>query len=736
MSAARIIVEFGGEAVTTVTNEYDHSFYAPNNVSVANVSAFVNTPLKSSTPQGKSPLIHYGSPHVRSPYGGNDENMPIEMEHIRPSSRHEAIYIYFSRLVSSFWSRRVCFREKNILINNLPMVDVERAAVQIERLLTTIQQHNLIHFNTTAPHLTPTLLKAGEQEHSSLLQFCDMAKTTYELLNLWKILDEHQFHILTRLLPDDIYAGFPECSFNELVVRSRDLGGELVTCIIKHYIGDEATTALISQRLGDECPSLFTQQDAMLLRASEYIATARHLPFGTERFNNVRKAVDIILKSVGRVNMDLVFSLLQQVHAYDAIVEIVLERAKSDDPTKIAIIAYKKNLDFAEPKIRDAIRLREGAYKYINEILHMLQQRIQTGATADQTSDLSVPMAINQRDSIIQTILDCEDELAQVHLFQWMLKNGMTNQLVNVSSWVVSFNNSSFQKQHKFFEDFLYHELHEGAGRDYLELLWQYYEKNGNYLAAAKLLLQYAEDSTKIPLKDRLTYLSHALLCIQTAGESRSNIELKNRIQEFLAVAQVQQLMKDEIEKSKRINPDVREKALRHLDDRLFTLNQLYEEFADPLQLPKMKLTILKCANHCDPEAIEGIWSEILIQDLEGFEHNETADQVRRTITETMSKLYRMYSTSQDYIPMNFILRELLMKAFSNATPQWLPKICMDSGIPLAALLSVATAVFTNDDFWRKNSRAVDFLVDFGKYIFDDFIRNASLLSANDRYVS
>jgi len=46
---------------------------------------------------------------------------------------------------------------------------------------------------------------------------------------------------------------------------------------------------------------------------------------------------------------------------------------------------------------------------------------------------------------------------------------------------------------------------------------------------------------SKINLNKRIAYLSHALMCIQAAEETRTNLELKMRISDQLDVARVQQ---------------------------------------------------------------------------------------------------------------------------------------------------------------------------------------------------
>ena len=237
---------------------------------------------------------------------------------------------------------------------------------------------------------------------------------------------------------------------------------------------------------------------------------------------------------------------------------------------------------------------------------------------------------------------------------------------------------------------------------------------------------------SKLDLNLRLTYLSHALLCIQSAPETRDNQELKQRIQEFLDVVQIQQTTRDEIEKCRgiRLNDQDANAALELLNSKVFTLTELFREFAEEYRLPKIKLAILNCANHFEADAIERIWEEILKQD---FENANDANTIRARIIETLSKLYRLYGSSQDYVPIEFILHKLLLHAIKiDAPASWLPTICKESGITLAALLHVVGNEVRQDPFFCQ-PRELQYIVNMGKYTFEQFILTQSKMNYTER---
>jgi len=115
---------------------------------------------------------------------------------------------------------------------------------------------------------------------------------------------------------------------------------------------------------------------------------------------------------------------------------------------------------------------------------------------------------------------------------------------VTVFRWLLSHDlqNIPIESRCRFFEAFLYHEIEEGKGNRYLELLWKYYEKSGNYVSAAGCLLTMGTKTGqgRTSITQRITYLSHALMCIQSAPQTKANLEMKTQIQDYLDVAQVQ----------------------------------------------------------------------------------------------------------------------------------------------------------------------------------------------------
>uniref|UniRef100_A0A914QR48 Uncharacterized protein n=1 Tax=Panagrolaimus davidi TaxID=227884 RepID=A0A914QR48_9BILA len=64
----------------------------------------------------------------------------------------------------------------------------------------------------------------------------------------------------------------------------------------------------------------------------------------------------------------------------------------------------------------------------------------------------------------------------------------------------------------------------------------------------------------------------------------------------------------------------------------------------------------------------------------------------------------------------------------------WLPMICKDSGISLAALLHHIQAEFRQDPFWR-SPRQLQYIINMAKFIFKDFMNDQNKMNHSDRSV-
>ncbi|CAB0037630.1 unnamed protein product [Trichogramma brassicae] len=103
---------------------------------------------------------------------------------------------------------------------------------------------------------------------------------------------------------------------------------------------------------------------------------------------------------------------------------------------------------------------------------------------------------------------------------------------------------------------------------------------------------------------------------------------------------------------------------LRELEDKVEVARiqqQLYEEFAEPLQLWECKLAIIHCSGHQDVMLIQGIWKNIIETELKNAP--TSADDKLAIITSKIKLLGQEYRVTPHCFPVDFLLKELEIRA-------------------------------------------------------------------------
>lgn len=89
-----------------------------------------------------------------------------------------------------------------------------------------------------------------------------------EILGLWRILCEHQFHELVACLSETHQQMLQNTLFKDLLLFGHDLCAQLIAALINMYLGDNASVDSISSKLRMICPSLYKTEDAAYSKVS------------------------------------------------------------------------------------------------------------------------------------------------------------------------------------------------------------------------------------------------------------------------------------------------------------------------------------------------------------------------------------------------------------------------------------------------------------------------------------
>lgn len=125
-------------------------------------------------------------------------------------------------------------------------------------------------------------------------------------------------------------------------------------------------------------------------------------------------------------------------------------------------------------------------------------------------------------------------------------------------------------------------------------------------------------------------------------------------LEDKLEMAKVQEQVLDSIVNLQGRVPDVEDAAIA-LNNGLYDLTQLYEEFADKFLLWQCKLAIIDCAGYKDDIAlVETIWQHIIDGEIQ-LSSGSGNDKVLQVLS-TVLNLIRRYKVSSICVPLRKIV--------------------------------------------------------------------------------
>ncbi|PAV82796.1 hypothetical protein WR25_25493 isoform B [Diploscapter pachys] len=276
---------------------------------------------------------------------------------------------------------------------------------------------------------------------------------------------------------------------------------------------------------------------------------------------------------------------------------------------------------------------------------------------------------------------------------------------------------SHFQSKSPYIEQFLQHEIDGGRGQRFQDLLWKFYEKSGNYgKAADKLSTLVNDQNSDIGLEQRISYLSHAIICARSAADDKTK-ESIDSLRDLLDVAQIQLSIRDtllaNLDLHSRANSEMAE-HVKSLNRAILTLNELFINYAVrpishsmshsfihlqvPCKLFKVQLAIFQCANMYNEDKIAAIWESILKEEFQ--KSVDPSDSLLHTLTQ----LYEIYRDTV-FFPKGYLVRRILQLAdgLGNSprlSPHFYLHLCSKLEIELPDFLALLNDEYRNGDPW------------------------------------
>ncbi|KAG1694110.1 Nuclear pore complex protein Nup155 [Nymphon striatum] len=642
------------------------------------------------------------------------------------SGRHQGLYLYFSRIVRNFWDQPlVCERSMHLPQGTVNYITTSISPDELTSYLeslVTLKDFLVKHFRVTSnidgsQHFshhqsrfantsqqtmldrTPKMSTGGQveiEEKKSLLQLQQLIVRMCEVLGLWKIVCDHQIHVLFSSLSKDQQNGMRSTTCHNFIISGVELATVLVNKLISQYLDDNATTDAISVRLREVCPSIYRNEDVDWSKALEKIISAKKVSNVHEKEVLLQESLQLCKKITPQLNLRMVAEQFQSVHFYSGIVDLCLTAALNRDPQNLAVHYYKNGEPVEDQQGMQACFMRAEAYKIITDLLGQLltssMSHPQSPSVPKQPGPPPIPdpnmlspqQASQYAEEVFQLALQSEDELFHYSLYDWLVENKFTERLLQVKSHFLEV----YLKRHQQPENLAM-----------LDLLWKYYEKNKCFSAAAKILAKLADrHGTDVNLQLRIEYLSRAVICIKsTEMRTLASIEgeFLHELEEKLEVARIQLQIVDFLQIFPSTFGNV-QKAVGQLNSDLYDISQLYEQFAEPFSLFECQLAILHCAGHHDNSLIESLWQKII-------------DQA-------------------------FLIRYLEKKSCSNKIDNdWVISMMLALGVTLPTLLEIYDKVYkSKDPCWQVEKKPLH-LLEVLVHLITRFVEHPTLVQRNDR---
>ncbi|KAJ3091850.1 hypothetical protein HK102_013147 [Quaeritorhiza haematococci] len=560
------------------------------------------------------------------------------------SGRHGGLAIYLARLLKPIWKQKVTRRSpttgnRNRLDSNLTIEELVSVQRNLDALNEFLQQHS---YFTMAP--TPndfdsarfgyaenkSDIDAIQAEQQSLHNIHVLLKQTLEAIALVLLLIDHNLPQLVQGFADGDRKDVADLTYETLVTtqKGREVGKKMITSLVDKQIDEQLNVDLISDLLRSRCPSFCSANDVFLYKVMDPEPCLHYDPDPsvasgiTKRFNNIQgmetlqkaKMVqspqerDALLREslrlFGKVVEQLHFNKLEEIcenyknlRYHTGGIDLVLLYAATHDPAGYGLIYWKEGNLSAMDGRTERFKMRKKCYELIFNILSSLNMlpNVPRGQMGNAWPRMSSEEMEAYRQQVFERAISSDDELFHYCLYEWLIQQGFTDQLLQVQS--------------PYVEPFLQRERQKSLAR--ADLLWQYYVQNNQFAKAARVLSELAEaEIFDIDLNKRIEYLSRAVANAKSSGPGGfggGNGELLHDLEEKIDVARVQL----EVLRAVQSLPD-EEHAVLELNGQLMTISDLYNSFAQPLRLNEIKLLILHTSDHKDRPLVESIWSEII----------------------------------------------------------------------------------------------------------------------------
>ncbi|KAJ2746719.1 hypothetical protein GGI20_001140 [Coemansia sp. BCRC 34301] len=621
------------------------------------------------------------------------------------SGRHNGLARYLARSLQPVWARsatssatdRSGILRLHVGIVTPDLIDVQERLRRLQHFIATNQrfvpdQLNQMPLGDSAARSSADIAACWQAEAASLGALYDLLVRSIEAISFLCLLADFNLPVISESMPESqrqLLAGIP---FSQLVasdtgrVACKDLILALINSQLKQCVSIDSISDVLSKR----CASIFAADDVALYKSLEFLKLAADADEGAEAATLANEALALLTAIAATLSANQVRDICGQFEAlgqFAAVAALALACARESDPTNDAIAFWDDGAP--ENDARETVyHKRMDCYKCV---IDLLDKR--------RASMLNV--------KCLAQLPGADDALFQFALYDWLLDNGESALL--------------FQMQPEHVEKYL---LLEPRTLEKCDMLWHFYIHEGQFARACAVQRELAclpsslREGFDIGLPRRIEYLSlsisNAKIAIDMVRHHQAGTSGGDGVNELTAMLRGTEDQLEIAQVQLEIQQQLRalgghETLATELDSRLFSVTDLYDRFAQPLNMWDAMLLIFKAANHSeDAWMVKDIWRAVLRSVLD--------DELRTGLMAVAAKVAqlgaRLYPSSVAFPPLLVarILIDFARERPDEYTPGFVADALVQANVPHWAVFDALHALYLKFAAESKDAIVADML--------------------------
>ncbi|OLY82470.1 putative nucleoporin [Smittium mucronatum] len=537
------------------------------------------------------------------------------------SGRHDGLYLFISRILIGIWEtpvlKLVNLKENQtyLTFSHSPesLLTIQSRLIRLQTFINrnqrfipqsaqdsfSIGSESLISdsFNMVMGKNNEACWKL---EADSLFGAYSLIQQVIETISFLKIIMGINVNLMASEVDNSIKSELCKASFSDISTSQhiRKICRDLVISVVGSRISHSESVESISEALGSKCGSFFNGKDIKLYRAFEYLRIAQKLFDSNSDFDQqqslLQECLEMFTESgilIGEKKLKQCVSVFMSFNWSVGALMLCLGCAKNSDPNDLAFDYYNNTILLDSGIQKQGLKLEDSAKSLYEWRLFCYKLALL----------LIKPENGEINNKLFQVALNFNDILFHINLYDYLLSSKAESILSQV--------------QTPFLIDYL---KSNPVSLEKYDLLWRHYAYFSNFSQASIILHELALGTVfkEITLTKRMEYLSLAISNAKSSlhyEKDKLPVSFLNQMTDQLKTAQIQ--MEIVIVLSSRPDQDA---SLNLLNSRLFNVTELYDQFAQPLNLYEQILLLYRLSNFTDRVQIFAIWNHLIYKTFLG----------------------------------------------------------------------------------------------------------------------